>query len=1165
MCLAETKAEALPSLTRRLEVQDWVVVHRPAQGTRGGLFMAAHPCAQGSVVHALATDDVLVMDLPHWDMWLVTAYVRGGCRDPNRSMVRAAVSRALAASRRRITVLIGDLNAHTGDSHSSWNEQGRWLATLCSQNHLWLYKPDVATRLSDKTCCPDSVLDYAAVTAMTGDHRLEVLDLALTGVRSDHRPLLLSLATPALAKLSSSTQLLAPQRRVPWPYQHHCWRSFRLAADAAILPSVHSDTLGSVMKHLAKVIPSYQLPAVLQLVECRPAAVDKAAKAHQQAVQQWLRSPTAATRHRLEQAADELGQQSRRASSQAARTRRSLLQRMRARRHLRPMHAVIQLQMTGTRSGVPANEFQGQRMRPEQVREQWRQTFARLFTGPPWTEDLTALCQLPTITGLELFHAVQQLRRNTSPDGSGLYNELFINLVPPSRLGSRWDSPFVGQAALLHLAQVLDTTLRTTGPPRAWLASRTSLLYKGRGCKSDPANVRPITVMPALGKLLSTVLTLRLHGTVAQLHDCQAGFRPRRGVLDNVFVLHTAVDLRWRARRPTFAVLLDVHRAYDSVSHPLLADALHSAGVPAPLLAAVMMCVSRASTCVRLGGQDSGQFHLRRGVPQGSPLSPALFAVFIDQVIKQVNARFASHPDTVCLPDGTPVVVLLYADDILILGGTRDHVQEVTAYVELQLRAIDLRVQPKKCQAIQFHQRAQLEPLTVEAATIAWETQPVRYLGVMLDTGLSLAAHRQRVIANTRAQLQRLSARGILGAPDIPLRLAREYAAGTVLGFAEFCAPVITMGVSWHEADDVQVQAARVVLRLPKWSSRCRSLLAIGWVTQGQRARWARLRYYVHASLLPSDRLLHKSMRAAATRESRFQAQLQQDLRDVGLCLDGVHLRQLLLAYGSVAGVVQHVKTAWRRAAETELLHQVAEACCSDLLSHGWVLGHVHPPTAPPPLSCGSPIVCFQAAFDSGTDRAARIRAQLLAGTYPCGPTRAWMVETLGALPPCQMGDSSCGLCGAQCSVPHLLLECPGLAQPRRALFERLRVPPQVMQVDGQLCWVGVPLPLDMSSGRGADDALKVLMGGNTRRPDMLVSVAQQWGLWVPELPVSAMVKSVNLITTHEDPSGPLRPLYHRVRMRVNDWCAAFLVQMDDLFQAAMSAAAVSGTASTPT
>lgn len=139
---------------------------------------------------------------------------------------------------------------------------------------------------------------------------------------------------------------------------------------------------------------------------------------------------------------------------------------------------------------------------------------------------------------------------------------------------------------------------------------------------SEVRATRPIALNPAIAKLPKTVLSHRLQrAVVPAVADCQHGFR--KG--------HTPQQctqkLLDRLRQPQVnGIFLDVAKAYDTLAHSAVSDALHRFRVPTPLCNVIMSYLTAARTRIHAGPSVSAWVLLRRGLLRGCPLSPILFS-----------------------------------------------------------------------------------------------------------------------------------------------------------------------------------------------------------------------------------------------------------------------------------------------------------------------------------------------------------------------------------------------------------------------------------------------------------------------------------------------------------------------------------------------------------
>ena len=84
--------------------------------------------------------------------------------------------------------------------------------------------------------------------------------------------------------------------------------------------------------------------------------------------------------------------------------------------------------------------------------------------------------------------------------------------------------------------------------------------------------------------------------------------------------------------------MYDIQKAFDSVEYPVLLLRLFETGVNGKTWRLLRSWYDGAVGCVRSGGMLSGSFEIGRGVKQGSVLSPALFLLVMDPLLRQLES-----------------------------------------------------------------------------------------------------------------------------------------------------------------------------------------------------------------------------------------------------------------------------------------------------------------------------------------------------------------------------------------------------------------------------------------------------------------------------------------------------------------------------------------------
>lgn len=269
------------------------------------------------------------------------------------------------------------------------------------------------------------------------------------------------------------------------------------------------------------------------------------------------------------------------------------------------------------------------------------------------------------------------------------------------------------------------------------------------GDRESINNYRPISILPALSKILERIMNRRLMKfleTNQLLSPTQYGFRHGKSTNDAVHELVNTVVNKLDERKKCLAVFLDLAKAFDTVSIPILMNKLEALGVRGIPLDLFKDYLSNRKQCVKINNMYSNELEMEYGIPQGSIIGPTLFLVYINNLCQlQLN-------------NGK---VITFADDTaLVFSGQNweevfDSAQAGFNKVNQWLQHNLLTLNISKTNYIAFSTKVKLLPspdLNIKAHSschdpscypcpVLKQVDNIKYLGVTVDQFLTFKPH----------------------------------------------------------------------------------------------------------------------------------------------------------------------------------------------------------------------------------------------------------------------------------------------------------------------------------------------------------------------------------------------------------------------------------------
>ena len=213
-------------------------------------------------------------------------------------------------------------------------------------------------------------------------------------------------------------------------------------------------------------------------------------------------------------------------------------------------------------------------------------------------------------------------------------------------------------------------------------------------------------------KILCRIALNRISGAIDQtLRKNQTGFRKGRSCSDQIFALRQIVEQSHEWSSTVYANFIDFQKAFDTVNRPALWRVLANYGIPEKIIRLIRMLYIDFSAKVICGTTLTEDFGIKTGVKQGCRLSPLLFIMCIDWLMKESTkdiSRGIQWTFTESLED------LDFADVIALLSQRHQDIQaktDIMDSLEKQM-GLNINITKTKLKKINTRNEEQSPPTT---------------------------------------------------------------------------------------------------------------------------------------------------------------------------------------------------------------------------------------------------------------------------------------------------------------------------------------------------------------------------------------------------------------------------------------------------------------------
>jgi len=263
-------------------------------------------------------------------------------------------------------------------------------------------------------------------------------------------------------------------------------------------------------------------------------------------------------------------------------------------------------------------------------------------------------------------------------------------------------------------------------PPSLKKANGIVLDKPGKASYDSPSSFRIIVLLKTVSKILERVMTVRLSAITRSkglLHPNQCGSLPGLSFTDACLMLTHEIRTLQRPRLKVSTLFLDIKAGFDNVDASILRARLLASHVPSYMVDWVSSFLSERTCILVFQGSPNISSSVSVGTPQGSPISPLLFLLYVT-------------PLHMSVPKG---LMVSYVDDFSVTVASSSYrgnirrLQGLFTTMSTRGRAIGVSFSVPKTELIQWRTPSQRTPQSTAPIELEGHlfhpSEVVRWLG----------------------------------------------------------------------------------------------------------------------------------------------------------------------------------------------------------------------------------------------------------------------------------------------------------------------------------------------------------------------------------------------------------------------------------------------------
>ena len=215
-----------------------------------------------------------------------------------------------------------------------------------------------------------------------------------------------------------------------------------------------------------------------------------------------------------------------------------------------------------------------------------------------------------------------------------------------------------------------------------------------KGNATEYSNYHTIALILHASKVMLKILQARLQQYMnCELPDVQAGFRKGRGTRDQIANICWIIKKAREFQKNIYLCFIDYAKAFNCVDHNKLWKILKEMGIPDHLTCLLRNLYAGQEATVTTGHGTIDWFQIGKGVGQGCILSPFLFNLYAEYIMRNAGLEVAQTGIRIA---GRNINNLRYADDTTLMAESEEELKSVLMKVKEESEKVGLKLKIPK-------------------------------------------------------------------------------------------------------------------------------------------------------------------------------------------------------------------------------------------------------------------------------------------------------------------------------------------------------------------------------------------------------------------------------------------------------------------------------------